>query len=129
MNKFIKNNLVIIIVLAASVVVALSLPFVQGKQVMIPFVSAPTPTVTPAPLVTEFSYKGETGKDALTILKAKAPIEQAASGLVVSINGRKAQDAKHEFWGFYVNGEMAQVGPADYQTKDTDTILWKIEKY
>lgn len=77
----------------------------------------------------EFSYKGKTGKDALTLLKENARIEQDASGLVVSINGRKADPAKREYWAFYVNGNMAQVGPADYQTKDEDRVEWKIEKY
>ena len=76
-----------------------------------------------------FSYKGEEGKDALTILKEKTKIEQSSSGLVVSISKRKADDSKHEFWGFYVNGKMAEVGPADYQTKKGDQIEWRIQKY
>ncbi len=76
-----------------------------------------------------FSYKGETGKNALEILKQKTSVEQSASGLVVSINNRKADDSKHEFWGFFVNGKIAEVGPADYQTKKGDQIEWKIQKY
>lgn len=75
------------------------------------------------------SYQGQTGKDALTLLKQTATVEQDPSGLVVSINGRKADNSKHEFWAFLVNGKEAQVGPAAYQTKDTDQIEWKIEKY
>lgn len=76
-----------------------------------------------------FSYKGEEGKDALTLLKEKTTVGQDASGLVSSINGRKAETAKREYWAFYVNKEMASVGPAEYQTKETDTIMWKIETY
>ena len=76
-----------------------------------------------------FSYKGEEGKNALEILKQKTSIEQSSSGLVTSINGRKADDGKKEFWAFYVNGKMAEVGPADYQTKAGDLIEWKIQKY
>jgi hypothetical protein len=76
-----------------------------------------------------FSYQGEDSKDALTILREKTTVEQNASGLVVSINGRKADDAKKEFWAFYVNGKMAEVGPADYQTSADDRIAWKIEHY
>ncbi|MDP3941169.1 MAG: DUF4430 domain-containing protein [bacterium] len=76
-----------------------------------------------------FSYKGEEGKDALALLQEKTTIEQEASGLVIAINGRKADDKKEEFWAFYVNGKMAEVGPADYQTKSGDTIEWKIETY
>ncbi len=76
-----------------------------------------------------FSYQGQNGKDALSILKAQAVVGQSASGLVVSINGRKANSAKHEYWAFYVNGKLAQVGPADYQTHSTDSIMWKISTY
>jgi len=75
------------------------------------------------------SYKGETGKDALTLLKKHATVVQDKSGLVTSINGHKAANAKHEFWEFLVNGKEAQVGPAQYQTKSTDTIEWKIATY
>jgi hypothetical protein len=76
-----------------------------------------------------FTYEGKKGQDALTLLKAKTTVEQNASGLVVSINGRKADDKKHEFWAFYVNGKMAEVGSADYVTQDADKIEWKIDTY
>lgn len=75
------------------------------------------------------SYKGQASKDALTLLKQNATVEQDSSGLVVSINGRKADNSKHEFWAFFVNGKEAMVGPADYQSKDGDQIEWKIEHY
>jgi hypothetical protein len=96
-------------------------------------------TETPEPPKTEatvlsassdtVTYQGQKGKDALSRLKETAQVEQDASGLVVSINGRKADSAAKEYWGFYVNGQMAPVGPADYQTQDTDKIEWKIEKF
>ncbi len=76
-----------------------------------------------------FSYKGENGKNALIILKKMAKVEQGSSGLVTSINGRLALSLKREFWAFYVNGKMANVGPAEYNTKDQDLIKWQIEKY
>ena len=127
MFKLFKQQPLLFIVLGSSLLFALLLPFIHGKEVSIPVTLHPTVTV--APRVSEFSYKGEAGKDALTILKAKTKVEQAASGLVIAINGRKADDKEHEYWAFYVNGKMASVGPADYQTKNTDMILWKIEKY
>lgn len=77
----------------------------------------------------KFSYKGQTGKDALSLLKKKAEVKQDKSGLVVSINGREAMASKREYWAFYVNGKFASVGPADYKTKDEDIIEWKINKY
>lgn len=75
------------------------------------------------------SYKGEKEKDAFTLLKEKATVEQDTSGLVVSINDQRADVAKREYWAFYVNGKLASVGPADYQTKDGDRIEWKIDRY
>ncbi len=75
------------------------------------------------------SYKGKNRKDALTLLKKQAVVGQNASGLVTSINGRKADDTKREYWAFYVNGKQAPVGPAEYQTKNGDKIEWKIERY
>lgn len=76
-----------------------------------------------------FSYKGEGGKTALEILKNKTKVEQNSTGLVVSISSRMAYSARREYWSFYVNGKMAEVGPADYNTKNGDLIEWKIEKY
>lgn len=93
----------------------------------------PTPAKTEAAVLSASSdtvtYQGQKGKDALSRLKEIAQVEQDVSGLVVSINGRKADSSAKEFWGFYVNGQMASVGPADYQTQDTDKIEWKIEKF
>lgn len=75
------------------------------------------------------SYRGKEGRDALSLLKEQAVVAQEQSGLVTAINGRKADTAKREYWAFYVNSKMAEVGPLEYKTKDTDTIEWKIEKY
>lgn len=86
------------------------------------------PTITTTGRNT-FSYKGQAEKDALTLLKEKTSVEQEKSGLVSSINSKKAESTKHEYWAFYVNGKMAEVGPSDYKTKDTDIIDWKIETY
>lgn len=86
----------------------------------------PTPTLA---LVDYVKYKGKTGKTALELLKEQAPVEEASSGLVVAINGRKADNTQSEYWGFYVNGKLASVGPFEYKTNDGDIIEWKIEKY
>lgn len=88
-----------------------------------------TSNQTLLPIGTAISYKGEVGKDALTILKQKFSVSQDNSGIVNVIGGRKADGAKHEYWAFYVNGKMASVGPIDYITKNADLIEWKIEKY
>ena len=76
-----------------------------------------------------FEYKGKEGVDALTLLKEEREVGLDDVGMVVSIDGIKADSDKREFWGFYVNNQMAQMGAADYQSKDTDVIEWRIENY
>ncbi len=93
--------------------------------------TSPTPTIvidSPSPN-TSIRYQGHDGQDALSLLKKQSEVELGSSGLVTAINGSKADDQKHEYWAFYVNGKMSQVGPAEYKSKDTDKIEWKIEKY
>ena len=84
---------------------------------------------SPQVVTATFEYQGKAGSSALEILKTKTPIEQNNSGLVISINNTKANPSNREYWAFYVNGEMAQVGPQDYQTKDTDQIEWRLETF
>ena len=88
-----------------------------------------TNTQTELSASTKISYKGEVGKDALAILRQKFSVSQDNSGMINVIAGKKADATKREYWAFYVNGKMANVGPADYRTKNTDLIEWKIEKY
>ncbi|MFA5749827.1 MAG: DUF4430 domain-containing protein [Candidatus Shapirobacteria bacterium] len=87
------------------------------------------PQETNLVLIDIFSYSGEKGIDALTLLKNKAKVEENKAGLVISINERKAESEKHEYWAFYINDKMSNIGPADYKTTDSDIITWKIEKY
>lgn len=90
----------------------------------------PTPTASTRVSTNEiFDYSGKNGIDALTLLKQTAPVEQDNTGMVVSINNRKAETEKKEFWSFFVNGKMADVGPADYITKNGDHIEWRIQTY
>lgn len=120
-----KNNKTIILGVIILVALVGSISYFSPPSRLVP-------KETTAPLqVTQdkFSYQGKTGKNALTLLEEKAAVEQDKSGLVVSINGRLASASKHEYWAFYVNGQLAPVGPADYKTKDGDLIEWKIEKY
>jgi hypothetical protein len=76
-----------------------------------------------------FKYEGKDGVDALTLLKKETKVELDDVGMVVSIGGVKTDSKKREFWAFYVNGEMAQVGSADYKTRNGDIIEWKLEAY
>ena len=77
---------------------------------------------------TEISYKGETGKGALTLLKTHAQVQvkhYSFGDLVVSINGSAGNGPK--YWTFYINGKEAQVGAGAYITKNNDTLSWKLQ--
>jgi hypothetical protein len=84
-----------------------------------------TVSATPAQ-VEDLTYKGEDGKNALELLKAKYTVETKTYSfgeMVQSING-KAADDKH-YWAFMVNGVASEVGADAYKTKSTDMIEWK----
>jgi hypothetical protein len=100
-----------------------------GLYLLVPRTNNTVTAPTTQEQVTEISYKGEDGKTAFELLDANYDIETKQydfGPMVLAINGRKANS--DEFWAFYVNGELAQVGAAEYQTKATDTITWKLEK-
>jgi hypothetical protein len=88
----------------------------------------PSP-VAQAPRTVTIHYAGKDGTDALTLLKESHGVGTDASGMVTSIDGRKADTSSHEYWAFYVNGELASTGPKDYTSKSTDTLMWKIATY
>jgi hypothetical protein len=98
---------------------------------------APASTPASAPAQTrptpaqnqDISYKGQTGKTALELLEAKYPTKTKSTSygdMVIAINNI-APDAKH-FWAFYINGQFANVGAGSYQTKNGDTLSWKLEE-
>lgn len=128
MEKGVLNKKIIALGILGVAVVTYFTFFLPNKPAAAPVI-LPTIQLQQQSQASGLTYKGESGKDALTLLKQKATVEVDKSGLVISINGRKADNGKREFWAFYVNGKSASVGPADYQTQDTDTIEWKIDKY
>lgn len=72
------------------------------------------------------------GSTALDYLKNQTKVltkGENTNAYVVSINGREADADKKEFWSFYVNGKMAEVGAGSYELKRGDKIEWKIETY
>ena len=72
------------------------------------------------------------GKTALDLTKEKTNIKTKGEGVnayVTEINGQEALNSKKEFWAFYVNGKMAEVGAGSYKLKEDDKIEWRIEKY
>jgi len=75
------------------------------------------------------TYPGVDGHNALDLLKATHQVgtQKFSFGeMVNSIDGVKAPAT--DFWAFYVNGQLANVGAGDYQTKSTDLITWQLQK-
>ena len=72
------------------------------------------------------------GKTALDLTKEKESIVtkgDGANAYIIGINGIAAQSSKKEYWAFYVNGKMAEVGAGSYILKDGDKIEWKLATY
>lgn len=89
--------------------------------------SVTTNTVTNTTATAKVAYAGQTGKNALELLQSGHTVDASAQGFVNAIDGVKP--GEHEFWAFYVNAKQAAVGAKDYQTKDGETIEWKLEKF
>jgi len=47
--------------------------------------------------------------------------------MVTSIDNQKAD--KKNYWAFYVNGNLSQVGANQYMLRDGDSIEWKLENF
>ena len=101
-----------------------------GSAYLIANQPEPTPQVSVQQQVEkEINYQGVEGKNALELLKSNYDVKTedfpGFGEMVKTIDGKTPTDK--QFWGFYVNGEMAQVGAGDYITKASDKITWKIE--
>ena len=80
----------------------------------------------------ELSYKGQSGKTALELLSAGTEVLMNGNDkntFIVGINGVNAVSDENEYWGFFVNGEVASVGAGSYITSDSDIISWKLSKF
>ena len=126
-----KNKLgisAVIIIIVAGVWYAID----QSRQVNIPDNNINQESAeVQSPAETVFSYEGREGVDAMTLLKEKYAVETEEFGeglgeFVTKIEGQGY--LANEFWGFFVNGETANVGASNYITIDGDIIEWKIEK-
>ncbi len=123
MGNIIKRNLKIILPISI-LIIALSAVFLLPKH------SQSLPTTSVQVESSEISYKGESGKNALDLLLSNGhTYTKAKSGLVESIDGKKPDSGKKEYWAFYVGNKLAPVGPHEYKTHDNETIIWKIETY
>lgn len=126
---FDKKLLMISGVLFAGLILAISVFAVPKQQLPQQQYLKRAPVVTAAVAKDSFTYAGQEGVDALALLKKQASVTLAASGLVTDINGRTADNAKHEYWEFFINGKSSDVGPKSYVTKKGDVLTWKIATY
>lgn len=72
------------------------------------------------------SYAGQDGKNALELLQAKFTVVQK-DGFVSAINGVSQADGY--YWSYYIDNALAEVGAKEYQTKNAETIEWRLEKW
>ena len=77
--------------------------------------------------VTNISYTGVQGKNALELLQAAHTVDVSSAGFVNAIDGVKP--VGRQYWALYVNNTLADKGAKDIQTKTTDSISWKLESY
>lgn len=76
----------------------------------------------------EQPYEFLEGQTALDLLKARHKVEAKDYGslgeMVIGIDGVSARI--DQFWAFYVNGKLADVGAGSYKLKANDKIEWKL---
>lgn len=78
-------------------------------------------------LVSYTAAAGETVLDQLKTITDDVEVLDSTYGEYVnSINGLKSGD-QDKYWLFYVNGEMANKGAAEYVTEGGELIEWKFE--
>jgi len=77
---------------------------------------------------TQISYQGQSGINALALLKKHAQVttkHYSFGDMVTSIDGTTGNGPK--YWTFYLNGKEASVGAGSYVTKSSDHITWKLQ--
>lgn len=78
--------------------------------------------------LTQISYRGQNGVDALTLLRKHATVQTkhySFGDLVTSINASAGSGPK--YWTFYINGKEASVGAGAYVSKNSDTLMWRLQ--
>ena len=122
MKNWSKNNRIIAWVIAGLVVIFGIYMILPAKD----HFGYKKPTTVA--LVTQVSYNGINGQNALEILERTHNVQvkhYSFGDLVVSIDG-DTPDSSHT-WSFYVNGQLASVGAGSYNTKNSDKIMWRVD--
>ncbi|WP_058307546.1 DUF4430 domain-containing protein [Gracilibacillus massiliensis] len=64
----------------------------------------------------------------LTVLEDNYDVEVSEEGFLTAIEGHQQNMEENHYWMYEINGEMANVGIADYQVKDEDHITFDLKK-
>lgn len=65
----------------------------------------------------------------LEIMDVNYDIEATEDGFMTAIEGYEQDESEGLYWLFDVNGEMGEVGAADYIPSESDAIEWKLESF
>ncbi|MBU7022848.1 MAG: DUF4430 domain-containing protein [Theionarchaea archaeon] len=78
---------------------------------------------------TEYHGEVSQGSTVLDALTACGIAYEEEGGFVTFINGTSQSPSENIYWMYYINGELSQVGAAEYAVQEGDTITWKLEKF
>lgn len=132
-----KNFLVLAALLLLAVGGGYALSFNQGEVKGTPQVVQQEVRVTlkiTADATQSYEIKVQDGASALDLLQKASSengftviVEESSYGKFISAIGDKKGGTDNKYWMFYVNGEQAQVGAADYKVRNGDLIEFKFE--
>ena len=71
---------------------------------------------------------GKIGKDGLEKYLKENHKAKFEDGMMTELEGIKQDKEKNQYWMYYVNGEMAEVGIGDYVPKENDQIEFRFEQ-
>ncbi|MBU7034812.1 MAG: DUF4430 domain-containing protein [Theionarchaea archaeon] len=79
--------------------------------------------------LTEYPGRITPGSNVFDALTACDIAYEEEGGFVISVNGVSQNPSDNIYWMYYINGEPAQVGAADYTVQEGDEIVWRLEKF
>ena len=89
------------------------------------------PTIEISEDGTYVSYDGVEGETPLATMQGLTDVVTQSSDFgefVTTINGLEA-DSSSQYWAFYVNGELANLGAGNFTAEAGDSIEWRLEEF
>lgn len=129
-----RKTLTVAFIILSLVALAVGTIWIGNNRPVEPAASRPvesTQEQRPAKGRTEISYAAKPGITSLEQLRQEARdvvTQQSEYGEYVdSIEGHKGGDGGN-YWSFYVDGAMSEVGAGSYTQKGGEEIVWKFQK-